>query len=675
MSDFGSLRIALSSLYAAQKGLEITGHNIANAKSEGYSRQRVITTADGGPAIAAMFSRWQAGGYGVKSVFVSRVNDVFLTNRTYIEHGANGAAQESNRIFEQLESVFPEPSENGIQQQLSDFWSSWDDIANQPGDLGARSQLLAQTNVLLDKLHQSAADIHAIRDDATARLAAAIDEVNNLTSRIATLNSTIVASTTSGASPSDLLDQRDLLVRKLSDLVDITVRYDADGQLDIFVPGGPILLGGTQSELELQVNPDGVAVNFASGAGSDLSFGGGSVAAFIDSVNETIPTFLSALDIVANNLRDTVNAGLGVYSGGLALADQDQSAAGNLQFDLSYNGAAPVTISVPGADWSGLGGAAALESAILGAINADPAVAGKFSVVVTGGNGEPLNVTLATVSPADRYETSEVAGNIGYDRLFGAASLTGTLAAADQNLSAHATLEFQVRLNGGSWSTISIPGADFSGVGGAAALETAIQNALTTAGVAATVRVSGGNGSEMHLAISEDDADDVLEIGAVFSGGSEVAGLRQLFGNVGVDQSRVGGLPFFTGSGALGLALNADLVADPTRLAVGRPGAGANDGAFALDLAEAGSRATGPDARYRALLGTLGAAAQRAQRIADNQDFMTAQVDASKDAMSGVNLDEEMIAMVQYQHAYAASARFLSAIDEMLDTLMNRVGR
>lgn len=671
MSDFGSLRIALSSLYAAQKGLEVTGNNIANAKTEGYSRETVVTTADGGPTIAAMYARWNAGGYGVKSVDVLRVNDAFLSNRANIEHAANGAAQESQRILGQLEKVFPEPGDAGIQKNLTDFWSAWDDVANQPADRGARTALLSQANMLLDKLHTAAAGINGIRDDAISRLGDSVSQINMLAQQISDLNKTIVAASGMGRSPNDLLDKRDLLIRKLSDYVGVTTRPSADGQLQVFIPGGPLVMETGVNKLMLHIAQEGVSIRYESGAGGDQSFTGGSVVGAMDSINETIPMFAKTLDGVANSVRDTVNAGLGVYRGGLTPADQNQSAAGTLQFGLSHNGAAAVTVSVTGADWSGLGGASALQSALQAAIDAQSSVAGKFSVVVTGGNGSPMKVSLATVDPADRFETSDIAGNVGNDRFFAAAAVSGEIATSSQDQTG-TTLGFRVRTDGGAWQSVTVAGANWSGAGGAAALQSAL-NAALPAGI--TARVTGGNGSAMHVAISPSNSDQVLEFAAAYSGQTELPGIGVLLSNTALDTTRIGGAPFFTGNGALGLQINAAFANDPMRVAIGRPGAGAMDGGLATGIAESGNTVDGPDARYRALLGSLGAVVQRANSVAANQEAITSQVDSANNSVSGVNLDEEMIAMVQYQHAYAASARFLSAINDMLDTLINRVGR
>jgi flagellar hook-associated protein 1 FlgK len=179
----------------------------------------------------------------------------------------------------------------------------------------------------------------------------------------------------------------------------------------------------------------------------------------------------------------------------------------------------------------------------------------------------------------------------------------------------------------------------------------------------------------MTMSLASADAEDIVEVRTVSVSGAEQPGVAQLFPTLALDANRVGGAPFFTGSGSLGITLNSDIAADPMRIAVGRSTAGVNDGGIGLSIAELGSSTGGPDAAYRAFLATLGAATQRASRLADNQDVMTAQVDSAKDAAAGVNIDEEMIAMVQYQHAYAASAKFLNVIDEVLATLLSAFGR
>ncbi len=134
------------------------------------------------------------------------------------------------------------------------------------------------------------------------------------------------------------------------------------------------------------------------------------------------------------------------------------------------------------------------------------------------------------------------------------------------------------------------------------------------------------------------------------------------------------GRNFFDGTGAADLSLSADVAGQPDKIAAGAAGAGALDGSVALALSDLGASMSGADAQYRAVVAHLGVASQSAQRSSTMQDQTVQQIDASRSSISGVNTDEEMVSMVQYQHMYNASARFLTAIDQMLDTLVNRTG-
>src|SRR2546421_351612 len=111
MSDFGALQIALSALYASQRGLQTTGHNLANVNTDGYSRQTLKTVADAGPVAPALFSKWTDGGFGVSVEDVQRARDVFLESRSYLEHGSDTQLRTSQTTLARLEQMFGEPSD------------------------------------------------------------------------------------------------------------------------------------------------------------------------------------------------------------------------------------------------------------------------------------------------------------------------------------------------------------------------------------------------------------------------------------------------------------------------------------------------------------------------------------------------------------------------------------
>ncbi|HET7488080.1 MAG TPA: flagellar hook-associated protein FlgK [Acidimicrobiales bacterium] len=459
MSTFSSLGTALSALYAQQHGMDLTGQNVANANTDGYSRQRVRLEAMGGVAGPQIFTRSMQPGAGVKVVDFQRIRDAFLEQRALTEQSSTTALQAGQTALSRIELSFSEPGPNGLQSQLSEFWGSWDDLANRPGDVGARSQVVERAQTLVQGFNRAAGDLVSLRNSLTDQLRSRVDEINAQAGRIAELNNSIQSSVQAGLSPNELLDQRDQLINQLSNLVGISTRDGAAGTVDVFVGGSALVRGPNTETLGVTTDAQGNATVMWNrlGVRADLA-GGGEAGGLQNAINTTIPTYQSRLDALANQLRDAVNT---------------QHQAG------------------------------------------DDLVAGQ---------------------PTD---------------------------------------------------------------------------------------------------------------------------------------------PFFTGSGAAGLAVNPTIVADPNRVAAAAAGAGALDSANALAMAGLGDGVGSPDAVYRALISDLGADAQRVNRQADIQSQIASQVDAARKAQSSVNLDEEMTNMIAYQHAYDAAAKFMTAVDQTLDTLihMGVVGR
>jgi flagellar hook-associated protein 1 len=170
VSDFYGLNIALSALRAQQQALDTAGHNIANANTEGYSRQRVDMVANGAPAAPVWQSRWEGAGAGVSVVGIRRLRDDFLEARGLQEHATDAGLKRTSSILGQVESALSEPSDNGIQAALADLWSAWDDVANQPEDAASRTQLVQRAQTLAGALNATAAAVGSLRSDALDQL-------------------------------------------------------------------------------------------------------------------------------------------------------------------------------------------------------------------------------------------------------------------------------------------------------------------------------------------------------------------------------------------------------------------------------------------------------------------------------------------------------------------------
>lgn len=458
MSSFASLGTALSSLYAQRHALDVTGQNVANANTEGYSRQRVRMEAMGGVSGAQVFSRRTSPDGGVRVVDFERVRDTFLELRALQEQSASASAQGTQGVLSRIELSFSEPGPNGLQAQMADFWAGWDDLANRPGDPGARSQVLERARSVADGFNRAATDLAKLQTSATDQLRSRLTDMNEAATQIAALNQAIQNSVHAGLSANELMDRRDLLVNQLSSIASVSTREGEAGSLDVYVDGNALVRGDTTEALGVAVDVSGTATVTWTRLGVRATLGGGEAGALVAAINTVIPGYRQRLDQVADQFRDTVNT-------------QHQ-----------------------------------------------------------------LGDDLVPVDPTD---------------------------------------------------------------------------------------------------------------------------------------------PLFTGSGAAGLTVNAVIVADPNRVAAAAAGAGALDSANALAMAALAGMNGGPDASYRALIADLGADAQRANRQVSIQTQIAGQVDAARKAQSSVNLDEEMTNMIAFQHAYDAAARFMTAVDQTLDTLLRTgmVGR
>lgn len=460
MSEFAGLSIALTALYAQRQGMEVAGHNVANANTEGYSRQRVGLEARGGQVTPAVHAVWRGAGAGVEVARIDRLRDQFLENRALTEHGVDVGLRETQKVLGRVELVFGEPGDTGIAAQLADFWAAWDDVANRPGDLAARTQLLERVTTVTNGFNQAAADLAGVWDASVEQLRITVVEANATAARVAELNNAIERAVKSGLSPNDLADQRDLLVMRLGELVGATAKPGDHGVVDVFV-GGTSLVRGARAEALTADVPSGTSIADASTPvrvtwakdGYPANGAGGVTGGLLDAVNRVLPGYLAGLDAVAARLATTVNT--------------------------------------------------------------------------------------------------------------------------------------------------------------------------------------------QHAA--------------------------------GVDLAGAPGGPLFSGATAATLARDAGIVG-PTQLAAAGPGGDRLDGSNALALAELATARDGADELFRSFVVRLGVDAQAANRRVDIQAGIVRQVDIAREAEAGVNLDEEMTNMVAFQHAYDAAARFLTAVDAMLDTLINRTG-
>lgn len=330
MPSISSLYTALSGLTAQQRSIEVVSHNVANQATPGYRRQRVeLSPVAVRPGFGDAGNGTRSGGVVINGVSQSR--DAMMADRAVREQGALKTAEGVGATLGRLEQIYAEPGDLGIASQLQALWTSFNDLANQPGSVAVRTQLLQQADALTQTLHSAASTISNIRAVASDRVAGLAGQVNTLATELARLNASITSTPTMA---NDLRDRRDQLVAQLSELIGAQPHTTASGQFDLTV-GGRSLVTGDQV---YQIDGSGSTLTWV-GDGRPVNAVSGEAAALLVTLNDITPRYSAALDSVAATLVQDVNA---LHSTGF---DQ-QGVTGRNFFDPTGVTAATIELSV-----------------------------------------------------------------------------------------------------------------------------------------------------------------------------------------------------------------------------------------------------------------------------------------------------------------------------------------
>jgi flagellar hook-associated protein 1 FlgK len=294
------LQTALSGLIANQEAIDTTGHNITNANTPGYSRQTAVLQTNTPLPIAAMSPVTGAGGQmgtGVSVTTFERIRNTYLDAQYRTQNAALGSASTEANELKQAQSAFDEPSSSGLSSQISAFWSAWSSLANSPSGAG-REGVVSTGSQLATTLNQLSAQLQTISTQATQQYAAITGptgEVQDDANQIAQLNHQILLSEQAGQAPNDLLDRRDELLDKLSELANVTVTKAANGTDTVnFGDAAKPLVEGTTVTWPQELT---AAAGGQLGALLKLSGPTGALASYGEALNE-----------VANDLSTSVNA-------------------------------------------------------------------------------------------------------------------------------------------------------------------------------------------------------------------------------------------------------------------------------------------------------------------------------------------------------------------------------
>ena len=304
MSLGSILSVARSALSHQQLVIQTAGHNIANAETEGFTRQRV----DGQAAYPQRFP-YGSVGTGVAVDDIRRQRDVLLDVSYRSEASGYGAASLRQELLSGVEGILGEPSDDGLAAAMDAFWSGWSELANAPTSAAARSVVQQRARNVTSLFNTYDARLTATRDQTRLRLENSLVELNALTDEIARLNGRIVSAEVGGQMANDLRDQRDLAVDKLSKLGDLRALPQPDGAVTIVLGNTTVVDGIHATPLRIAAT-EGATLQLATAARpyQPLQAIGGSTQAMVDFLNVELSDVQEKLDALANGFARAVNA-------------------------------------------------------------------------------------------------------------------------------------------------------------------------------------------------------------------------------------------------------------------------------------------------------------------------------------------------------------------------------
>jgi flagellar hook-associated protein 1 len=394
-STFFGLEIARRALESQQAALDVTGHNISNANSPGYTRQ-VPNLKATTPYTIPTTGRDLSLGSGVSMDTVTRARNAFVDRQLRGETSAQQYWTSRQTSLSNIEGVMNEPSDNSLSGALNKFWTAWSDLSSNPENSGSRAVVQERAVSLADTFHSVAQQLCTMQSDVDSDVNTKITQINTYATQIASLDNEIRAAQITGDNPNDLLDKRDNLIDELSKIVNVKVTETSDTnfpnrqvshfQLDIgntatsqtlVKDGAASQLVGTTSATGL--TPPGstvqntiTTVQWATGSANGL--GGtnltldpqsGSLQADIDIRDKDLPTLLGKYDSLAQGIVTAVND---IYSpsGAAHFFDATSLSSSTIKLDTTVDTSNSTNINniITGTTGSGDGSIAAAIAAL-----------------------------------------------------------------------------------------------------------------------------------------------------------------------------------------------------------------------------------------------------------------------------------------------------------------------
>ena len=622
-STFSGIEIGKRSLFAHSLALSTVGHNLSNASADGYSRQRVELSATN-PLYRPQLNRAESPGQigqGVDIARVERIRDELLEGRIIANSNGEGYWKTRDSYILQLEQIYNEPTELSLRGLMDRFWDSWEELSIYPDQMAARHAVLENGRALVNGMKLRYEGLEQIRSMLSDDIAVSTEEVNELSSQIATLNNEIVKVRAAGDEPNDLLDRRDLLVEQLGQLIDITVDYRDPDEINVHSAGLQLIQGGIFKSFALESDSlnEGFSRIVWEYNGDEAMFRGGKLAALLELRDMDIREEIQGLDNMALNFIDLVNE---VHQEGYGLDGQT---------GLSFFEQNPFVNNVNGnfdADGDGTFDSSYIFR-IRGGNALDPQQeVGLAGTITLNGNDGPVQIAYR---PEDSVRDVILRIN-------------------NSGAEVVARLDREGRLSLKATPSASFDRPDF-------VIRQIEDSGQFLVGYSGILLASGPAG------------------GYDFAQADAVASLRGAALDFEVSP---------LGHPSAWISVSDDLLNSPASVATsfGAQGRGGEpgDGRAALEIAGIRNqpvmvgRIESFDDYFADTVALVGLKGQESEIALKTQELIMKELRDTRASISGVNIDEELAQMIKYQHGYNAASRFINTMNSMLDSIINGLG-
>ncbi|BDU51082.1 flagellar hook-associated protein FlgK [Haliovirga abyssi] len=607
MGFFG-LEMGKQSLMSQQTAIDVTGHNIANANTDGYSRQIADIQST-----SYASTKYGTIGSGADVTGIERVRDEFLDDRMIKEkqEKAKWDVRESN--LKHLQYIINEPSDQSVRYILDEYWSSLHDLSQNPEDRSIRITVKERAVDLANTVNNTYEQLTALKDDVNNNVAIKVTDINSKLKQIAGINAQIEKVESDGAKANDLRDKRDLLVEDLSK--DVNVSVSRGTEYSVIIGGRTAVQGSNYTELktvkDTKVNGGMYQIKW-SDTDKEIYLKNGELKGLVELRDKDINKYTDYLDQLAVGLIDNTNE---LHKAGFDINGQK----GNDFFgefdtydetmDLDSDGVSEGAIYK-------VKGSTVIDDSEVSALSTDTDISsatGDFEI-----NG--IQIEYDT----DKDTASDLINRINDQE-------TGVVASMGPNnrliLRGEKDSNYVIKsLKDSSGSLLQELGVLTSGN-----TEYNYEDTTTLAALSSdrTARPKPGAASKMYVAI--DSVDGI--------------------------------------AAAKGTDTNGDGIADTANAS--------GDGSNAMDIGDLKYQKSIGKYTYadyfESLVSDLGVTAQQASRFSGNQQVLIDNLEQRRQSKIGVSLDEEMANMIKYQHGYNAAAKYISTMNSMLDTLINKL--